>query len=138
MMLHDFELFVAELCEFYQEEKWPTDSNIKTAFRDVKGIPKTALEAIGSFIRTNNRYFPTGISAVMHKAHAAVAVELRQAQAKAEEKPVLMPTPEEQAKSTRKCQELLRGLATGIRPPWAGKPRTECGFPGPDSYRRFG
>lgn len=138
MMLPEFERFVNGLCEYYQEEKWPTDDNIAAAFRDVKGLPGSGLDAIASHIRTHNRYFPTGLSAAMHKAYAAVAVELRQAQARAEEQSVTLPTPEEQAQSRRKCQELLRGLATGVRPPWAGQPRKDCGIPGPDSYRRMG
>lgn len=89
--------FVAGLSEYFREENWLTESNIDAVFRDVKGIPDAALDAIASFIRSNYQSWPKSFSAAVHRGYASVERELAMERAKQEQKPPL--TPEQHQKN---------------------------------------
>jgi len=140
MMLPNFKTWLGALCMYYSKPDWPTEEIIAAAYRDVRHIPQEHLEDIGQYIRCNYEYWPRSLSSAMHKAHAQVLADITMAEKREREAQLQQQrpetTPEEKAQSQSRCRELLRGLATGVRPPWAGQPRRECGYPGPDAYHR--
>lgn len=140
MMLPDFKIWLGALCMYYSKPDWPTERVTADVYRDVRNIPQEHLEAIGQYIRCTYEYWPRSLSSAMHKAHAQVLADINRAEKEKTEAQLRQqrpdPSPQDKAQSQRRCRELLEGLATGLKPPWAGQKRAECGYPGAGPYHR--
>lgn len=140
MMRPTFERWLGALCMFYTRPNWPTEENVQAAFSDVKHMDGQALEFMGRFIRSEYEEWPRSISAAMRKAYAAWErdqAEQDRAKKRGVDGALWRPLTDEEAREqARRCRDIIRLAGTGCRPPWAGQPRSEAGYPGHEPYGR--
>lgn len=141
MMKPEFAAFIHKLFVHYGMND-PKAERMDSTFEMVKhmSVNGEALEAMSARIRSMHDDPPRNLSKAILEAYEAVRPRAGQQADPDKPAPYVPPTPEQAAHRQNMCRQIREALASGVRPPFAGEPRsTCCGVQNStDSYHRGG